>query len=160
MEVEFLEKYKKSIISNIVKTLIKETWIYKDEDQEELVTEKELKDLLLKPKEFKRCNGILKNSTQCPNSSFDKFNYCKKHCVLNTYAHKITKAEPIETIEIIPIEITKKKITTKLKKKFIDDSFYNIDEYYIYDTETLEKVGYLTESNEYIFTTDPFLLND
>jgi hypothetical protein len=44
-----------------------------------------------------------------------------------------------------------------LKKKFIDDVFYLIDDKFIYDNKTLEKVG-IINNNNYILTLDPFIL--
>ena len=44
------------------------------------------------------------------------------------------------------------------KKQLIDNSFYYIDDSFIYNTSTLEKVGYI-ENNEFILTDDPFILN-
>jgi hypothetical protein len=45
-----------------------------------------------------------------------------------------------------------------LETKLIDDTFYYMDKNYIYDRDTLEKVGYISD-NEFILTDDPFILN-
>ena len=42
-------------------------------------------------------------------------------------------------------------------ERFIEDMFYYVDERYIYDKETLEKVGVVSRG-EYILTSDPFIL--
>ena len=45
-----------------------------------------------------------------------------------------------------------------LEKTFINDSFYYHDKSFIYDKESLEKVGYIENENDFILTDDPFIL--
>jgi hypothetical protein len=46
-----------------------------------------------------------------------------------------------------------------LQQKFIDNTFYYVDDEFVYDKETYEKVGY-KQNNEYVLTFDPFLLGN
>ena len=48
-------------------------------------------------------------------------------------------------------------VSKNLKKQFIEDTFYWIDDKYIYDIDSYEKVG-IIEYNEFKLTSDPYLL--
>jgi len=46
---------------------------------------------------------------------------------------------------------------SQLKTFQIDGTFYYVDDSFVYDKNTLERVGY-TEGSRYVLTDDPFIL--
>jgi hypothetical protein len=147
-ETKLLENYKKKIIKQSIKILLNEINID--------YTEEELFRILMQVKSKKQCIGITNNLKQCPRNAFDDLDYCKTH-IKNYGLRKRTdtnlhtkEIEIIHTKEII-------KENANLKKKFIDDTFYYIDDSYIYDIKTMEKVG-IKSNGEFILTCDPFIL--
>jgi hypothetical protein len=116
--------------------------------------------------EKKTCNALTKNNTLCTRSCYLDSDYCKLHVNKmffdnqNKQIH--TQINESLSCDLLVIENNndKNNVPNKdLSKKFIDDSFYYIDSYYIYDTETYEKVGYI-KNGEYILTDDPFILDE
>jgi hypothetical protein len=105
----------------------------------------------------KRCVGIVQNNgiiSQCSkNVCNPTINYCKLHYKKHRDEH--TKTNFIETIKALKSQ--QFDISSKTKK-FINDSFYYIDDCYIYTSEGI-KVG-IVNNNEYILTDDPFILNE
>ena len=143
-ETKLLENYKKKVIKQSIKILLNEIKIN--------YTEEELFKILMQVKSKKQCIGITNMLKQCPRNATDNLDYCKTH--MNNYG--LTKNTTTKEIEIIhTTEIIKE--TANLKKKFIDDTFYYIDNYYIYDIKTMEKVG-IKSNGEFILTCDPFIL--
>jgi hypothetical protein len=67
------------------------------------------------------------------------------------------------TNDLYTIEINNNTIDkSQLKNVLIEDSFYLVDNEWIYDKQSYEKVGYLEKNNNtinYILSSDPFILN-
>lgn len=116
---------------------------------------------LLNKEETNFCNGFSKNGNKCTNKTFEESKYCKRH-------HYLTFKEQFETVNLKSDIVifntnneTKKQDTSTLQKKMIDDTFYYIDDEFIYEIDTLQKVGYIEmdgTNKNYILTSDPFIL--
>lgn len=146
-----LDCFQKKIINKTLKLLYK-NYIFIDRNTNKNIN---LEDINL-VFNTKRCLGIT-NSKQCNFKSILDYDYCKKH--VKNVQQKITH----DTIDI-PIVLLKSKINdsndiNKKPKVFISemDSFYYIDENFIYDTITFEKVG-IIKNKEYVFTENPYIL--
>jgi hypothetical protein len=170
MELEhinpLLEKYKKTITRDIIKKLYEKYTIY---DEDDIVSEKEIKDYLEKLNNpvKKRCCGVSKSSgvpKQCKSFAITNFDYCKSHMMTYGTCSSLRRNKIEENIDIdIDVEICKNIVgdhvdLSNLKMKFIEDSFYYVDTYFIYN-KLKQKVGYL-ENDEYILTDDPYILNN
>lgn len=154
-EQKFLEQYKKRIIKDVLKTICKQYTIYDINDNE--IDMDVLYKQLLTPKIVKRCIGTTNTQpvSQCSRNAIDNYDYCKTHL----YKMCLTREKEENEIKSYPIEYNAIGLTTdvsKLKKKFIEDSFYFVDDKFIYDTNNI-KVGYIS-NDEYILTSDPFIL--
>ena len=107
------------------------------------------------------CKGISKNGNKCSRKVNENSNYCKTHNYLSYREIINDKCENIFVIE------SNKKYQDaphnlqidNMELKFINDSFYYTDNNYIYEKDTLDKVGYI-HNNECIFTDDPFILSN
>lgn len=154
-EQKFLEQYKKKIIKDMLKTLCKQYTIFDSNDNE--VDIDHLQKQFLFPKVVKRCIGTTNTNpvSQCSKNALDNYDYCKIHL----YKICLSKQTDKEESYIPPIEFTcttSEVELTQLRKKFIEDSFYFIDDKFIYDASN-NKVGYIS-NGEYILTSDPFIL--
>lgn len=157
-EQKFLEQYKKKIIKDMLKTLCKQYTIFDSNDNE--VNIDSLQKQFLFPKVVKRCVGTTNTNpvSQCSKNALDNYDYCKIHL----YKMCLSKHEDKNDSYIPPIEFTcitnsdTNRESTQLKKKFIEDSFYFVDDKFVYDS-TNNKVGYIS-NGEYILTSDPFIL--
>jgi hypothetical protein len=157
-----LEKYKKTIIKDTIKKIYGKYTVY--DDDENIVNEKEIIEYLNKLNNpvKKRCCGVSKSGIpkQCKAFAITNFDYCRNHMM--TYGIQSKNNE--KNTERIEISLTKeekcnqKVDLSKLKKKFINDSFYYIDNLFIYDNFN-EKVGYI-DNGIYVLTDDPFILNN
>lgn len=112
--------------------------------------------------EKKTCNALTKNGMLCTRGCYLDSDYCKIHINKMFFDNIKQTDENGESYELLIIESNKcdeldNKSDKQLSKKFIDDTFYYVDNQYIYDTETYERVGYI-QNNEYILTDDPFIL--
>lgn len=151
-EDKFMENYKKKLVKDFVKQMLKHFKIYNNDDN--LVNESEILNIIYAPKVINRCIGTTSTGiiTQCTRNAVDKLEYCKTHM----YKMGYIKEQP--PINIVCIENKcKDTIVCNLKKKFINNSFYFVDEKYIYDEDN-NKVGYINDK-EYILSSDPFILN-
>lgn len=113
------------------------------------------------------CKGFSQNGNKCFKRTQQNSNYCKVHAYL---AFREKNALPINLsnnkIDTLtsnniytPMNLSKNKIDIlSLEKTFINDSFYYHDKRFIYDKESLEKVGYIENENDFILTDDPFIL--
>lgn len=113
------------------------------------------------------CKGFSQNGNKCFKRTQQNSNYCKVHAYL---AFREKNALPINLsnnkIDTLtsnniytPMNLSKNKIDIlSLEKTFINDSFYYHDKRFIYDKESLEKVGYVENENDFILTDDPFIL--
>lgn len=116
--------------------------------------------LKLAPEEIRICNGISQNGKKCYRKALKETDYCRIHNFTvvqkindiqkSQYFYLIDKKESNESFEL--------NDNDNLILKFIEDMFYYIDDKFIYDRDTLEKVGYI-KNDEFIFTGDPFILN-
>ena len=150
-EQVFLEKYKKNIIKETIKIILKDCIVYKHDS---ILNADEITDILLKPKVIKRCLGVTNGQLgpeQCLKNAKESLDYCKTH--LYKYGLPKEKENTIKNISNAKLNVDK-----EFAKKFINDSFYIIDKYFIYDMDTLEKVGYINKE-KYTLTDDPFILN-
>lgn len=123
------------------------------------------------------CSAITNSGTPCSNKKYQNSKYCKKHMskeLIEKYQERLSEKydqinqtygiETIETIESHDNDID----ITKLTKKFIEDTFYYIDDKFIYDTIDYRKVGYVDSQNfgnnktdedhTFVLTEDPFIL--
>lgn len=129
-----------------------------------------------KIQEVSVCKGFSQNGNKCFKRSQQNSNYCKVHTYLafrekTVYStlgnsnisdvnHQGNFTDDIDrrqgTIE--QIRSNKNKIDIlSLGKTFINNSFYYHDKRFIYDRDSLEKVGYI-ENENFILTDDPFIL--
>lgn len=157
-EQKFFENYKKRITRDIIKTLCKNYKVY--DSNNVLMDIETLQKEILTPKTIKRCIGATNTTpiSQCSRNAVENYDYCKTHLYkicLHSQEEISEKNLPIEFNINSPNDNYQEKCN--LKKKFIDDSFYLIDSKFIYDTNHI-KVGYVY-NNEYILTSDPFLLD-
>jgi len=115
---------------------------------------------LLKKDTSVLCSGISKNGNRCTKRAKDNSYYCKTHSYLdnnNNYNdNKNTEPIVIYNYEDTQPQQNFHQDQERLELKFIEDSFYYIDEKYIYDKDTLQNVGYIHD-NEYILSNDPFV---
>lgn len=167
-DVKFLENYKKRIIKELLKNICKSYKVYDNNDN--IVDKDTLYDQLMVPKVIKRCVGVTNTNpiSQCTKKALDNYDYCKTH-LSNIYLKK-SEEEYVDDI-FITLELNDNLNTHKpennmnLKKKFIEDSFYFIDNQFIYDN-SYRKVGYIDNHNtefeetRYILTDDPFILEN
>ena len=160
-EQKFLQNFKKKIIKDTLKTLFKKYQIY-DNEGINLMSQDVIEKELLSPKIIKRCIGTTNTLpiTQCSRNALDDCDYCKTHIyklgITNIQNHHINKPPILFQYQNNNDD---KTLPNKncLKKKFIDDTFYFIDDKFIYDN-TLNKVG-IIDNNNYILTSDPFILD-
>lgn len=152
---KFLEKFKIKIIKNILKVLCKKYEMY---EKGVKVTEDEMLKYLknLEKKEKTQCMGILNNLQRCKRNATIESNYCKTHYKVKKEVKEIFLKENF--IMRSEVNFVEKEIETNLKKRFINDSFYYTDDNYVYDIESMEKVGYKYE-NEFVLSMDPFILD-
>jgi hypothetical protein len=155
-EQKFLENYKKRIIKDTIKILCNQYHVY--DSDENLLDAETLQKQILTPKIIKRCIGTTNTApvSQCTRNAIDNYDYCKTHL----YRMCLKSQEDEEFSTPIEYKTHTNNITTpiqNLKKKFIDDSFYFVDDKFIYDSDNL-KVGYI-HNNDFILTSDPFLLD-
>jgi len=75
-------------------------------------------------------------------------------------------AKDAKEMQVSQVNLIKPPICAKpdnLKKIFIDDTFYLVDDKYVYDTLNKQRVGYVQSKIqgqiEYILTDDPFVLS-
>jgi hypothetical protein len=157
-EQKFFENYKKRITRDIIKTLCKNYKVY--DSNNVLMDIETLQKEILTPKTIKRCIGATNTApvSQCSRNAVENYDYCKTHLYKICLRSQETVSQKIPPIEFnINEEQYNSQEQCNLKKKFIDDSFYFIDSKFIYDTNHI-KVGYVY-NNEYILTSDPFLLD-
>ena len=107
------------------------------------------------------CKGISKNGNKCTRKASDNSKYCKTHNYLSYREQLNNKSDDI-TENVFVIEKNNSYDNLDIENmdlKLINDSFYYTDNNYIYDKDSLTKVGYIY-NNEYILTDDPFILFD
>ena len=100
------------------------------------------------------CHGISQNGNKCFNKTFQNELYCKKH-ISQKQIIKKTVYEPF-TIEMSKMSIVK---PTNYTLKLIDNQKCFVDDSFVYDVDTFERIGYKTSKETYILSDNPFLLN-
>lgn len=119
----------------------------------------------------KICQGITSQNTRCTRKAKNNSSYCQLHINKYRTSHNlIIKHEKnqvyVNEHDIVLVTKSDDNIVRKksMKTKFIDDKFYNIDGKFIYEKDTLDKVGYIkideNGKSEYILTDDPFILEE
>lgn len=108
------------------------------------------------------CCAITKASKRCTRKSQPNSEYCKIHGYKTIIDKR--KEEYIGDAQLYFVESNTKQIDKSLlQTEFINDSFYYVDEQYVYDIQSLDKVGYVEEEDgtdkNYFLTDDPFILN-
>lgn len=150
-------------ISKILDDIFFEYDIHYKDTQEKVPKEILLRKFLLvfdnSEQDVKICIGVSQNGNKCCRRVRDGSDYCKTHQYLEFTARKSEIREGQNTnvfvIENSSVEKTLDK--TVLKTCQIDGTFYYVDDSFVYDKNTLERVGY-TEGSRYILTDDPFIL--
>lgn len=163
-----LERAYLNDISSIIDKILEEYDIfYKDTEQKvkrEILLNKFKLDLLDKREETNFCKGFSKNGNKCINKTFEDSKYCKRHHYL-TFRDQFNETPIKQDIIILNDNNETQKETLDINKfttKMIDDTFYYVDSNFIYDKETLKKVGYIEndqDTKNYILTDDPFILS-
>lgn len=166
-----LERSYMNDISNIIDNLLEEYDIfYKDTSEKVkrgIILNKFKIDLLDKREETNFCAGFSKNGNKCINKTFEDSKYCKRHHYL-TFKEQLNEYTNNITNDIFILDNNEKTIKENdinindLKTKLINDTFYYIDEQFIYEKDTLQKVGYIEnelDTKNYILTDDPFILS-
>lgn len=164
-----LERAYLNDISNIIDKILEEYDIfYKDTDEKVkrgIILNKFKLDLLDKQEETIFCAGFSKNGNKCINKTFEDSKYCKRHHYL-TFRDQYNEMAVKQDILILNNDNENKSESRvnidDLKTKMIDDTFYYVDENFIYEKETLKKVGYIETdqgTKNYILTDDPFILS-
>jgi hypothetical protein len=103
------------------------------------------------------CLAMCQNGNKCVRRSMEGSEYCKMHIGLSI-RNKIS--DVLMEVEVLDVGEGVMKVEGDIgikNERFIEDMFYYVDERYIYDKETLEKVGVVSRG-EYILTSDPFIL--
>jgi hypothetical protein len=108
--------------------------------------------------DVKICIGVSQNGNKCCRRVREESNYCKTHQYLE-YRSKIDDEKQKDNLFIIESSELQNKLDkyehhTSIQ---IDGTFYYVDDSFVYDKKTLERVGY-TEGSKYILTDDPFIL--
>ena len=102
------------------------------------------------------CQAVCLNGNRCVWKTLPDTDYCKRHIGLsfqrNTSEPELSQFYLLESDEAVA-----RPTNTKLQSKLIEDAFYDIDDDFIYDKTTGERVGYISDNN-YILTNDPFEL--
>lgn len=111
----------------------------------------------------KICNGLLSNGNPCLKTTVSNTDYCtthlKKHKEKFFFNNLNSNLQNENETKIESFEINSKLDVNhqNLRDVFIGDTFYLTDNHFIYDKQSLEKMG-IVENNQCILTTDPVLL--
>ena len=118
------------------------------------------------------CAAITKNGNKCIRKAQAESRYCRQHALkaftdnMSVYTQRPSiHTSVIDTSALTFVESKQRKHDDdSLRKQFIEDSFYWVDDQYIYDVNSYNKVGYIDcetnmDSPNYVLTDDPFLLN-
>lgn len=156
-----VNKFRQDTVKQVIKKVLK-NYVVLDKnldkvDEESLMTE------ILRQDEPERCSGVVSSGTkfsQCTRNASNDLGYCKIHAKKYQSNQSYQKVEEVKGEKLYLVKTEVKNSSTRLKKVFIEDSFYFVDDNFIYDksNESLSKVGYVDKGN-YILTDDPFILN-
>lgn len=113
------------------------------------------------------CKAMCQSGSKCIRKCVDGGEYCKMHIGLSIkenmnsmnnmvymYEKQVEREDSVGVDVDVDVDV---KDMSGMRTKFIEDMFYYVDEMYIYDRGTREKVGYISKG-EYILTDDPFVL--
>lgn len=152
-------------LDNIINVLVENFDIYQRDSKVRIDRDILYKFITKDLKKESNCSAITKNGLMCTKKSHGNSNYCKIHYNKHFFQNKniqnnnTVNVNDNDSIVIIEKEVCEENVQgDNLQKKFIEDSFYLVDDKYIYDKETYEKVGYINSNGEYILTDDPFIL--
>lgn len=154
--------YTKDIIKLVEESFFEYDIFYKDTNQK-VDKQNFLKKFLWifeeNDNQSKICNGFSQNGNKCYRRVFEDTNYCKTHQYLNFKKSETVKiSNDIYFIDQSQSNFNNQLNINNLKTQEIDGSFYYIDNNFVYDKHTLERVGYV-EQNKYFLTDDPFILS-
>lgn len=112
------------------------------------------------------CQAILKTGTPCTRRCRELSRYCKTH-ETKRFFDNCREQVPGQLQEPILVVENQSRASLEMQEDmdcvFIDDAFYYIDDRFVYDKDTLEKVGYVEGNGneaQYVLTGDPFVLMD
>jgi hypothetical protein len=108
------------------------------------------------------CKGVSQNGNKCCRKAQDGSEYCKTHSYLEFRQNLTTQKQHSEqqnVLFVIENENTNNLNIdkSKLSKTLIEDTFYYTDDSFVYNTDSLERVGYV-EHGKFFLTDDPFIL--
>lgn len=109
------------------------------------------------------CSAITKNGTKCTRRiQAGRSKFCGTHAILErVQAIKTFSEAKTHIVQSVKANISN-DVLSKMRKEFIEDSFFLVDEEYIYDKDSYEKVGYIDNESgvkKFVLTDDPFILN-
>ena len=108
--------------------------------------------------DVKICLGVSQNGNKCCRRVREGSDYCKTHQYLEYRSQIGEKQKDVQDVFVIESSgLPKTFDKSQLKNYQIDGTFYYVDDSFVYDKNTLERVGY-TEGSRYILTDDPFIL--
>jgi hypothetical protein len=113
----------------------------------------------------KVCKAITQSGSRCLHKAQSNSEYCGLHVskAFSSYGsssnvHSILIDTNENEFEQETNEFDHGKHNFELK--FIEDTFYYVDDNYVYERETITKCGYKdVDTGEFILTDDPFILN-
>jgi hypothetical protein len=151
--------YIKDITTIVEDILFEYDIFYKDTDQrvQKEIFLRRFINIFGKQEEVKICRGISQNGNKCCRRVLDNTDYCKTHKYLEFRQQTQQEMKSDNVFVIEASNIPKTLDTTSLQTHMVDGSFYYVDDSFIYDKQTLERVGYVEKDN-YILTDDPFIL--
>ena len=164
-EYTFLENQKKKLVKDIIKVLSNTYQIYDKNDN--YISSEILYKKLLEQKIVKRCVGITNSSpvAQCSKNAIENHDYCKSH-MYKECLKSIKDENEDDVKDNINIIIksngsngsngSNRSNERGLSKIFIEDSFYFIDQKFVYDLD-MNKAG-IVNYGYFILTSDPFIL--
>lgn len=163
MQSSFQRAYKKDIVVIIDNLFEEYDMFYKDTDtsvQKAIIANKFLSILGKDDDNVTICKGFSQNGNKCCRKAQGDVQYCKTHSYL-AFREQIVSETNGKTDTLFVIEnnvnTMDNKDISKLTKTLIEDTFYYTDNCFIYDTESMDRVGYV-EGNRFVLTDDPFIL--
>lgn len=151
-------------ISTIIEDIFFEYDIfYKDTNQnvsKEILLHKFL-NIFGNSDEIKICIGISQNGNKCCKRAQNNSDYCKTHKYLEFRQKTNDNSMSSQNDNLFLIEESTKDVESinikNMKKQLIDGTIYYTDSSFVYDIDTLERVGYV-DNEKCILTDDPFIL--
>jgi len=126
----------------------------KDELYQKIMEKFELQDAY--------CSAITKNGTKCTRKiQAGRSKFCGTHAILEKVQVINNNKAMNHIVQSVKADISN-DVLSKMQKEFIEDSFFLVDEEYIYDKDSYEKVGYIDNESgvkKFVLTDDPFILN-